>query len=177
MEDKLQCVIEFEELVEGNLYTISITNKWLEKYRKYYKRVHDINQAFHLYEIDGKVIRLPPMYEPPTVDEKFLNLYKELDKISKFQLKEDYFKQEMAIYKEIKSYPQKVKQWVKKNEKLGSKDYACFLIDYLDYDTDDKVYHLSVFFLEDDELEVFVDRDDFKYTIEFLEIFNELYWV
>ena len=52
-----------------------------------------------------------------------------------------------------------------------------FLTDYLDYDTDDKVYHLSIFFLNNEELEVYVDRDDFKYTLEFLETFNELYWV
>lgn len=167
MEDKLQCVIEFEELVEGNLYTIAIINQWLEKYRKYYKRVHDINQAFHLYEIDGQVVRLPPMCEPPTVDEKFLNIYQELDKISKSHLNEDYFKQEIAIYNGIKNEPLKVKRWLKKNETLGLNDFG---------NEPENGMHIQLYFLKDEQRKVYVDKEDFKYTIEFLETFNELYW-
>ena len=53
----------------------------------------------------------------------------------------------------------------------------CFLLDYLNYDEDEKVNHLSVFVPSLKDLDIFVDRQDFKFTIEFLEIFNEIYWV
>ena len=55
--------------------------------------------------------------------------------------------------------------------------FTCFLVDYLDYDEDDKVEHLNVFIHSLKELDIYVNRQDFKFTLKFLEIFDELYWV
>lgn len=50
-------------------------------------------------------------------------------------------------------------------------------MDYLDYDENNEEEHLKLFLLELSELEIYIDRQDFKNTIDFLEIFIELYWV
>ncbi len=70
-----------------------------------------------------------------------------------------------------------LKHWVAKNEDLGAEKYVCFLMDYLDYDENNEEEHLKLFLLELSELEIYIDRQDFKNTIDFLEIFIELYWV
>jgi len=177
MQSKLHFISELKSLSSDGIFNIDKIEWWLLKYEKLYVKSKQHNQSEHLYKIDGKEVRLPDNIGNPTDEEKFIDVYERLDNLTKLHRNEDYFKQEMAIYNGIKNEPQKVKHWLNKNEKFGSDDYVCFLTDYLDYDTDDKVYHLGVFFLKDEELEVYVDRDDFKYTIEFLEIFNELYWI
>jgi len=163
-------------LIIDNIYHIPKIEWWLLKNETLYVQIKRINDSKHLYEIDDSIVRLPNNIGNPTSDEKFIDVYESLDVLTKLHRNEKYFKQEMAIYDRIKNEPQKVKQWLKKNEKLGTEDYVTFLIDYLDYDPNDNEYHLNVFFLKDDKLEVYVDREDFKHTIEFIETFNDHYW-
>ena len=54
---------------------------------------------------------------------------------------------------------------------------SVFFIDYLDYDENEQEEYLSVYVSSVKELNIFIDRQDFRNTIDFLEIFNELYWV
>lgn len=168
---------ELESLSSDSIFSISKIEWWLLKYKDEYLKAKQMNSSRHLYKIDWRVVRLPDNIGNPTDEEKFIDVYESLDNLSKLHRNENYYKQEMAIYKGIENEPFKVKQWLKKNEKLGAEDYVCFLTDYLDYDTDVKVNHLSIFFLNNEELEVYVDKDNFKYTIEFLETFNKLYWI
>ncbi|MCB0476312.1 MAG: hypothetical protein KDC69_11595, partial [Flavobacteriaceae bacterium] len=89
-------------------------------------------------------------------NEKFLEIYDSLNKITDFHKQENYFKQEKAIYKSLKNDPEKVKGWLAKNEHFGANEYLMFS-------------------LENDG-GISVDRNDFRYTIEFINIFNNLYW-
>lgn len=150
---------------------------WLLKYSDFYKRTYDFVHNQHLFTTDdGSIIRLPP-FGKPTDREKFLDLYESLDKISELYRTEKYFEREMVVYQKIKNSQSDLKHWVAKNEELGANKYVCFLIDYLDYDKNDEEVNLKIFILESKELEIYIDRQDFKNTIDFLEIFNELYWV
>ncbi len=177
MNSSQEIINELNSLSADSVFRIARIEWWLLKYQDNYKKAKQIQYSKHLYEIEGETVRLPDNFDNPSPEEKFINVYDSLYKLTKLHRKEDYFKQEMAIYKDIVNEPLKVKRWIKKNEKLGAEDYVCFLIDYLDYDINDNKYHLSVFFLENEELNVFVDREDFKHTIGFLEVFNDLYWV
>lgn len=162
---------------EQKIFSINKIEWWLLKYSEFYKKTYDFVYSQHLFTTDdGSVIRLPS-FGKPTDQEKFLDLYKALDTISEFHRNEKYFEQELIEYQKIKSSQTDLKKWVTKNENLGADKYVCFLIDYLDYDKNDEEVHLKIFLLESKELEIYIDRQDFKNTIEFLEIFNELYWV
>ena len=169
--------IELFDFQENGVLTMPIIEWWLLKYSDFYKTTYDFVYSQHLFTTDdGSVIRLPP-FGKPTDEEKFLDLYKALDTISEFHRNEKYFAQEMVDYHKIKNSHSELKNWVAKNEGLGADKYVCFLINYLDYDENDQEEHLSVYVHSAEEIDIYIDRQDFKNTIDFLEIFNELYWV
>ncbi len=163
------------ELLGKKVLPISKIESWLLKYSDLYKKTYDFVHSQYLFELDdGSIVRLPPLGNP-TDQEIFLDLYEALDTISEFHRNEKYFEQEMVEYHKIKYSQLDLKNWVAKNEDLGANKYICFLVDYLDYSED--VKHLIVFVQSLEELDIYIDRQDFKQTIEFLEIFNDLFWV
>ena len=148
---------------------------WLLKYSDFYKKTSDFVYSQHLFKMDdGSIVRLPPFGEP-TDQDKFLDLYNALDTICEFHRNEKYFEQELTEYQKIKDSQSELKNWIAKNEDLGAEKYVCFLVDYLDYS--ENTEHLNVYVHSSKNLEIYIDRQDFRNTIEFLEIFNELYWV
>ena len=166
---------DFTYLVQTKLITIPKVEWWLLKYSDLHKKTSDFVYSEHLFKMeDGSTVRIPPFGEP-TDQEKFLDLYKALDIICEFHRNEKYFKQELTDYQKIKDSQSDLKKWIAKNECLGAEKYVCFLVDYLDYS--ENAEHLNIYIHSSKELEIYVDRQDFRNTVEFLEIFNELYWV
>lgn len=155
----------------GGLYRITEIKFWLLEMKSYYERVKKIDSVLYLYEINGEIIRLPPISEQPTEDEMFLDLYEGLETIVSLHSREEYFQKTLLEYYSIKKDTEKIKNWILKNEPIWEKDYICFLIDYLDYS--ESAFHLSLF-LYKQETEIFIHRNDFRFTIEFLEIFNKV---
>lgn len=170
-------ILDLRKLSPSNIYQIPQIEWWLLKYSEIYNKTYDFVYSQHLFTTDdGSVIRLPPFGEP-TDQEKFLDLYKALDTICEFHRNEKYFEQELTEYQKIKDSQSDIKNWIAKNEKLGADKYVCFLIDYLDYDENNQEEHLNIYVSSLKELEIYINRKNFKNTIDFVEIFNELYWV
>lgn len=163
-------------ILDNNILSMPMIEWWLLKYSDHYKSAYDFFYNQNLYEIEeGSIMRLN-LFGKPTDQKKFLELYEALDKVSGYHRNEAYFKHEMVEYKKIKDSKSDLKKWVMKNEYLGADEYVCFIVDYLDYDKNNEEEHLSVFVLPFKELGIYIDRQYFKNTIEFLEIFNELFW-
>jgi len=170
-------IADFASLHGNGTINIPKVEWWLLTYSDFYKKTHDFVYSQHIFKMDdGSIVRLPPFGEP-TDEDKFLDLYKALDTICEFHRNEKYFEQELTEYQKIKDSQSNLKNWVAKNEHLGADEYVCFLIDYLDYDENGEEEHLSVYVHSAKKLDIYIDRQDFKNTIEFLEIFNELFWV
>ncbi len=168
---------QLEKLGKDNIYSIDKVEWWLLRFSALQKETHNFIYSRHKFELeDGSIVRLPPLGKK-SEQEKFLDLYQALDTISQFHRNEHYFEQELISYHTIIKSKSNLKAWVSKNEDLGADKYVCFFLDYLDYDDDEKVEHLSLFIHSLKEVEIFVDRQDFRFTIEFLEIFNDLFWV
>ncbi|WP_424492723.1 hypothetical protein [Salinimicrobium sp. GXAS 041] len=148
---------------------------WLLKFKESYQLLDEKEQSRYVAELeDGSVARLPP-FQTPNEKQVFLCIYEALDTISDFHRNEEYYQRELVRYKSIsKADTLSLKKWVADNEKLGAEDYDCFLLDYLDYSDTPK--HLSIFFLYAKDLNFYVNRKNFKYTLIFLEIFQDLYW-
>ncbi len=160
----------------SGVFRMPIMQRWLLKYSDLYKNTYESFYSKHLYtDHDGSTIRLPPLGKP-TDEENFLYLYESLIRISDLHANEIYFEQEMVEYDKIKNSPFLINTWIAKNAIMGAKEYVCFMIDYLDYDENGHEEHLKVYIQNLKELEIFIDRQDFKNTICFLEIFNEFYW-
>lgn len=175
--DVIKAINNFDKLNQKfKPITIDIIEWWLFKHSALYKKTYESVYNQHLFTTDDdSVIRLPP-FGKLTDQDFFLDLYEALDTISKFHRNEKYFKQEMVTYNKIKHSHSNLKNWIAKNEDFGAEKYVSFLIDYLDYDENDEEEHLSVYVHSLKELEIYVDRHNFKNTIDFLEKFNELYW-
>jgi len=162
------------KLSDNNVFKISKVEWWLLKYADFYKKSYDFVYSQHLFKMDdGSTVRLP-QFGQPTDQEKFLDLYKALDTICEFHRNEKYFKQELTEYQKIQDSQSDLKNWIAKNEDLVAEKYVCFLVDYLDYS--ENAEHLNIYVHTSKEIEIYIDRQDFRNTIEFLEIFNELYW-
>lgn len=173
----MKYIKEFESLSSDGIYSISKIEFWLLKYYDEYNRIKEKESERFVYFIDAKEIRLPDHIEVKTVNEFFLHFYDTLIKVTELHKNENYFKSEMAIYNSIKNTPEEIKKWLVKNERLGADKYFMFSLDYFgDEDEMEKVIHLNVAFLEGKVKNIFIDRNDFKHTIEFTNAFNNTYW-
>ncbi len=167
---------ELWELSDNGVFRMSKIKDWIFNYSDLYKKTYDFVHSQHLFiDHDGSTIRLP-LCEEPTDEEIFINLYESLNGILELHGNETYFEKEMVEYYTIKNSPSDIKTWIVKNEDLGAEQYVCFLIDHLDYDKNGYEEHLKVYIRILKEVEIFIDRQDFKHTIDFLEIFNKIYW-
>lgn len=148
---------------------------WLLKHHEIYTVLNEEEQGKDVTELkNGIRVRLPS-FQTPNENQVFLCIYEALDTLSGFHRNEEYFRRELVRYKSIsESQSLFIKKWVADNEKIGADDYACFLLDYLDYS--DTPEHLNVFFLYAKDLDFYVNKRDFRYTLQFLEIFNKHYW-
>ena len=172
-----EIIQELFELGENWVFRMYKIQGWLISYSDLYKKTYDFVHSQHLYEdSDGSTIRLPLCGEP-TDEEIFINLYESLNEVLALHANETYFENEMVEYYKIKNSPSDIKTWIAKNEDLGAEQYVCFLIDHLDYDENGHEEHLIVYIHHLNEPQIFIDRQDFKNTIDFLEVFNELYWI
>ena len=127
----------------------------------------------YLIEIDKSLIRLPPLHLKPSKETQFLDLYTELNTINNLYQKEKYFQLQVEIFSALKS-SSGIKKWLKRNEKLGTEEFVCFEIDYLDYA--EECYHLQIINPTKRIESISIERDDFKYTLEFLKTFNNNYY-
>ncbi|MBU2949715.1 hypothetical protein KO493_03275 [Tamlana agarivorans] len=168
---------ELESLSADGVCTLAKIKWWLLKHQDDYNKIQKEESKRFMYFVDGKSIRLPDYIGARTPNEKFLHIYNTLNDVTVKHEYEEYFRNEMAIYKSVKEDNQKLRNWLVKNEHLGVNTYFIFLIDYFgEEDEMDNETHLNITFLEDEERRLFIDRKDFQFTIEFAHTFNKVYW-
>lgn len=104
----------------------------------------------------------------------FRDIFDKLDELTHAHSYEKYFENELIEYETIKDNQDKLIEWVKKNESLGDK-YFMFGVHYLDYVGE--VPNLKLQTSPDENLEISLNIKDFKHINNFLNIFNDLFWV
>lgn len=159
---------------QTNIFKIESIKLWLNSYQQAYEELYKKEKSKFWFELKpGEWVRLPPL-TPKNKKTKFLRIYEALKEILEFHENEEYFQKEMLSYYEMKDSNSSLKKWVSKNEKIGSEKYSTFLLDYLDYE--DNPNHLKISILGFDEEIVYVNRTDFRYTLQFITVFNQVYW-
>lgn len=151
-----------------DVYSINHLYWWTLKYEYLYKRAKETKNLGSCYG------SLPCACTSDNPESIFISFYEGLFQMTEFHKHENYFQEELKNYNSIAGDEEKLKEWVLKNEKLGTEDLFLFLINHLDYD--ENSYHPIVGIHEDNLPNIFVNRNDFKNTIEALEIFADLYW-
>lgn len=166
-------IAKFRELGKNGLYSMAIVECWLMKYEHYFKQ---LNTDWYCPNKGCTMIIGGNCFCNPKSDEyMFLELFKSFDVLSQYQKKEEYFKEELECYYTVKDDPIRLKELVIKNEEIGLNGWMDFLLRYLNYC--DNAILLRVFDKSILGYDVFVDNNDFKYTVEFLDLFNDLFWV
>lgn len=164
---------EFYNLSLNGLYKMAVINKWLTKYHSLFHNLSQLHSKMYLIEIDKSLIRLPPLHLKPSKETQFLDLYTELNTINNLHQREKYFQSQVKIFSILKSNSE-IKKWLEKNERLGTEEFVCFEIDYLDYD--EECYHLQIINPSKMTESISIERDEFKYTLQFLKTFNDNYY-
>ncbi|UWX54891.1 hypothetical protein NYZ99_19485 [Maribacter litopenaei] len=167
---------DFQALSQNHIYSMDKIQWWLLKYTEKNKSIYNLERSRNSDGQKQLSDIILPLFWRSGKDRIFLDLYVTLDKISKFHRNERYFEQEVLDYHKIANSDSDLKNWISKNKSFGADVYVCFLTDYLDYDENENEEHLKVFVPSLKDLEIFINRADFKYTIDFLEIFNYNYW-
>ena len=160
---------EFKSLQSHGVYSIDKVQWWLLKYEDSYRQL----KAQWVCPNEGCYYQVTKHCSCVNKHDelKFLELFKSLDEFSKYHKREDYAQQELDKYHRIKNDEKLVEEWGKDVEEVGDECFL-FLIEHHDYDNNP--VHLLV---RNESLlgyRVYVDRSDFKYLMEFMEIFMEL---
>lgn len=105
----------------------------------------------------------------------FIRIFEELSALSDYHRHESYFKEQVIEYETRAKYKHSLQvEWVTRNEKLAVVEFMIF--DYLYLDHCDDPEHLKIRHILDENIHIYIDRNDFKYTSKALEIFDELFW-
>ena len=169
----MKALEEFRKLQENGVYTIATIKSWLIKYVGRYQELKlnwKCNKANCAYKS-----RMRCTCEKKEDVYIFLTLFESLLCFSKYHKWEHYAVMELKEYGTVKYDNDLVKKWVRRNESICTIDCFELLLSHYDYDLDP--HHLLVMGNTLLGYEVFVDRKDFKNLIEFLDIFNDLFWV
>lgn len=102
----------------------------------------------------------------------FSGIYIAILEVIQLHQYEDYFKKELAVLENVREDYPGLMQWLKKNEKLGAEDFILFWIEWFDEEQEVVNTHIG----KESNLGIKFKPEEWKYTIEFLKEFNEIYW-
>ncbi|MBZ9787594.1 hypothetical protein LB456_09015 [Psychroflexus sp. CAK57W] len=177
MEPSRKAMNEFLQLGKDKLYIIAMTEWWLLKHSDLYNKLA-IDHRFIVGErFSNTYLRTEVNKYPNNV--RFLEIYDCLDKISKYQRREGFFKNELDIYHKIQHNLTELNLWMKKHYKMWDKSYVLFIVENLYHgNLDLRENHIkqTIHLPETKFYKFFIDKSDFKSTIEFLFIFEDHFY-
>ncbi len=162
---------EIEEAIEvldglnkDGFYNVPKITWWILKYENLYDYSYNhrhVNSCF-----DG----MSCCCTDKNPESKFSSLYSSLEEVVDLYKHEKYFWEELGVLENVRDDPPALMQWLKKNEKLGTEDYLLFWIDWLE--EEDIVNPLIPHWQDEFKFKT----EEWKNTIRFCEVFNEIYW-
>ena len=105
-------------------------------------------------------------------ESKFSDLHSALKEIIDLHQYEDYFREELEVLENVREDHPALMQWLKKNENLGTEDFFLFWTEWLE----EKDEIIVPWILNEKDIGLKFKAEEWKYTIEFLKEFNEIYW-
>ena len=175
-----------EEIITDQVLTMEYVSNWLKRHGSTYlkaKKDYKILRQMH----GGALPYLPDICNPTTFDRilerylEFFSLYEELNTLGKYHKFERHFKKEMAYYQTIKDSEEDLKKWTRKHIHRGTHLFLLFAIDYIDYDGNEVFGEdkcpLKPYFTFLPDVDIYISRQDFQYTLQFVDAFNELFSV
>jgi hypothetical protein len=156
---------ELKNLREDRIHNMSMINWWLLKYYNLYKYCRE---NWNKGSCFGE---LACSHTMGSELDKFRNFYESLDDVTELHKKEPYLYGQMKVYEEVQHDSLALNKWLLQNEKYGTEDFLIFWIEWLE---EDDIVNPNISYFSNVEVKVLAK--EFKSTIQFLEIFNDLYW-
>tara|TARA_R100000935_G_scaffold10692_1_gene21351 strand:- start:1822 stop:2340 length:519 start_codon:yes stop_codon:yes gene_type:complete len=158
-------ITEFRDLAKKKSYTIAKINWWLLKYYDLYKYCKDNWNTCSCFR------ELPCSHTMGSEENKFVDFYKSLEKVADLHKKEPYFLEQLQLFEKVRDDPSALIKWLLHNEKLGAEDFLIFWIEWME---EEDLVNPGINFFPNIEVKILVK--EFESTIQFMEVFNELYW-
>ncbi|MEG2079575.1 hypothetical protein [Chryseobacterium sp.] len=161
-----------EILLTSNNKVLLVKNlkDWLSKYYDNYV------QLLEYCECGSKYDDLPCVCKRDNSNEEFMELYVSLKEIFEYSKFEEYARIEINNFKKLCNSDAKIKDWLIKSEEIAIQKLCLFLIDYLDYDIEEKnIFHLLAY--NKNGVEIFVDSCDFLNLINFKQLYDEMFYI
>ncbi|MDO6761133.1 hypothetical protein Q4566_13055 [Tamlana sp. 2_MG-2023] len=170
---KLTALTEFKNLQTQGLFSFKDVQAWLLKYEAFYK---DVKYNWHCPN-SGCQHKFTGCCSCDTKPDAYLfvTLYDKLLEFSHYEKYEAYALGELNDYNAIKHDASKVKSWVIRNENIAGNACFEFLMNYHAYN--DTPTNLLVVDSKLLGYDVFVSQEAFKSLVQFLETFDELFWI
>lgn len=102
---------------------------------------------------------------------KFSSLYSSLEEVVDLHRHEKYFEEEIKTFNSINEDAQRLIEWIRKNETLGSWNYLLFWLEWVEEEK--SIVNPYIINWQD---EFIFKVEEWKNTIAFCKIFNEIYW-
>ncbi len=160
---------EFLSLGNKNLFEVAIIQAWLIKYEPLYDRLIQLGKI--KFNKDGYCdIKL---LNPAQND--FFSFYRYMQAIVDESKYDSFCRDEMLKYQLIKDDRIKLKAWLKSNYNLGIKTLGEYFY-HMDYQGPLTGPHLRILHFSFDEMELYVNRKDFKNMIAYILVVNDLFY-
>ena len=159
-----------EELSLNKVQSIVDVKIWVKNY------ANDYTQALKTWncKICPTDIGLPCICKEPDAELRFINLYKLFLEVIEYHKYESVAQVQLKLLKDNRI---SIDNWVKQNETIASEELVLFIPTYLDYGTDEnKVHHLLISKYGKNNCNMFLDRNEFRNIIEFIEIFDKHFY-
>lgn len=157
----MKSIKELISLSTDSIISIDKVEFWLLKHQDKYNYLKSLREG-----------ELLPLSNYARAEDKFVDLFEQLEEVSRYHKFESYCKEQLEIYTSINNDTVKVRKWLGTNEEFYYGQLVHLSIGYLDYQ--EKGNHLKVFSHLNKKLEVFVDKKDFRNTIQFLNLYESL---
>lgn len=158
-----EAFMELKDLSDSGLYSKDKIEWWLLKFEEEY------NNLFNFFEAEKVNFTHPRNLSKYKEEAQFLDTYEVLLKVADFYRNEIYFKEQVELYDSIKDSNAQLNSWLETNKLVEGKRYKEFV--YLFQNTTKlSGYDFVIRYPLSLPLSIKLDKTDFKYTLQFLEI-------
>ena len=167
MIDKIDFAVEdLQNLESEGFYAMNKISWWLLKYEIVY------TQCKATWNNNSCYGDLPCSHTLQSPENKFCDLYRGLDMVTKLHKYEDYLEYPISKLNALGIDSSQLKAWLLKYEKLGSEKFLEFWTDWYEKENN----YIQPFILNWQNLNIKLNVNEWGNTITFLHHFNKYYW-
>jgi len=158
-----QAITGLKHLSENDIYPISKIEWWLLKYEADYQ---DVKSIINAIPNDFTLPRISKKYH---TEYQFIDLFERLQEVSICHRNETYFKEQLALYDEVKNNVSELNNWLATHYLGAGEQQSKFGALFFD-NRELTDYNFNIYLPISLKLSIVVDATEFQYSLQFLNI-------